>query len=156
MFDTDDKCCLSAKNVPYTLLSYNNWWNTVQPLVDRLVQTTSGCFHAFTQNDNNNCYLNLSLLSQFCHIFDSMTRSCNMLCSFSLRDFCSIFWSLQPFPAWNIWSNMSPQLLKAPCLLNTHTHNRFTVLLDSVRTTRVSQHQKTRKVEPIWIYWSKR
>jgi len=38
------------------------------------------------------------------------------------------------------------------------THNRFTALWILSGTTRVSQHQKgkTRKVKPIWIYWSKR
>jgi len=43
----------------------------------------------------------------------------------------------------------------------THTHTHTTVLWPSwilYRTTPVSRHQKvkTRKVKPIWIYWSKR
>jgi len=43
----------------------------------------------------------------------------------------------------------------------THTHTHTTVLWPSwilSGTTRVSHHQKgkTRKVKPIWIYWSKR
>jgi len=42
-----------------------------------------------------------------------------------------------------------------------HTHTHTTILRPSwilSGTTRVSQHQKgkTRKAEPIWIYWSKR
>jgi len=39
-----------------------------------------------------------------------------------------------------------------------HTPNHFTALLDFVRDYLVSRHQKgtTRKVKPIWIYWSKR
>jgi len=44
---------------------------------------------------------------------------------------------------------------------NTSTHTHTTVLWHSwilSETTWVSQHQKgkTRKVKPIWIYWSKR
>jgi len=44
---------------------------------------------------------------------------------------------------------------------HTHTHNCFTDLFNSVRDhpgIQVSRHQKgkTRKVKPIWIYWSKR
>jgi len=43
----------------------------------------------------------------------------------------------------------------------THTHTHTTVLWPSLilsRTIWVSRHQKakTRKVKPIWIYWSKR
>jgi len=37
---------------------------------------------------------------------------------------------------------------------HTHTHNGFTALLDFVWDYPVKG--KTRKVKPIWIYWSKR
>jgi len=40
----------------------------------------------------------------------------------------------------------------------TTTTTTTTTTLDCVRTIRVSQYQKgkTRKVKPVWIYWSKR
>ena len=39
-----------------------------------------------------------------------------------------------------------------------HTHNHFTALCILSGTAWVNRHQKgeTRKVKPIWIYWSKR
>jgi len=41
---------------------------------------------------------------------------------------------------------------------HAHTHNHFMASWIVSGTIRVSQHQKgkTRKVKPIWIYWSKR
>jgi len=44
------------------------------------------------------------------------------------------------------------------CLINNYYYNCFTALWILSGTTRVSQYQKgtTRKVKPIWIYWSKR
>ena len=38
---------------------------------------------------------------------------------------------------------------------HTHTHNRFTALLEYVRD-HPGEQKGTRKVKPIWIYWSKR
>ena len=59
---------------------------------------------------------------------------------------------------WNRVCHLSVVSLSVVCLLHvrsrklTHTHNCFMVLLDWV-----SWHQKgkTRKVKPLWIYWSK-
>jgi len=39
---------------------------------------------------------------------------------------------------------------------HTHSHNHFTALLDFVWEYSAGQKGKTRKVKPIWIYWSKR
>ena len=57
-------------------------------------------------------------------------------------------------------ANVTVELLQKATLLNTHTTHTIILLLFWILsgTTRVSRYQKgkTRKVKPIWIYWSKR
>jgi len=55
-------------------------------------------------------------------------------------------------------STVPPRTVEDYTHAHTHTHNHLWLSWTLSGTTWVSRHQngKTRKVKPIWIYWSKR
>jgi len=82
----------------------------------------------------------------------------------------SVFYRPDALPAaqptaskhWKTWALMLAILIESVSThIHTHKHTHMTILYPSwtlSRTIQVSQQQKgkSRKVKPIWIYWSKR